>query len=489
MERMFLLFSVIAALIMHVDAFRAGVSRRIVASSRMRMAVAHQAQPESTSALFATAATPEKSSPRGSPLNTVKSFLCALKSKIVALYAAILSFISDKAAATKKMMGMGKSSAEKGATNTPTAPSMKISSKSTPSPSEKALQAARRYAADKLKEIDESIRSTTIKEAEETDVNAEPITISTETLKALEAEPYYDQSNIPMQTYKAKEPYVGKVVSVKRIVGAQATGETCDIVIDHKGKMPYWEGQSYGVIPPGINPKNNKPYTNRLYSIASSRYGDDMKGTTTTLCVRRATYWCPELKAEDPAKKGVCSNFLCDAKPGDSVSLTGPSGKVMLLPEKTPEADIIMVATGTGIAPYRSFWKRLFIENTPAAEAFKGQAWLFLGVANTDALLYDDELQMIKKKNPEQFRLDYALSREQTNKDGGKMYIQDKVEEYADEIFAKLDNGAHMYFCGLKGMMPGILAMLEKVATGKGLVWKEQLKEWKEKGQWHVEVY
>ena len=38
----------------------------------------------------------------------------------------------------------------------------------------------------------------------------------------------------------------------------------------------------------------------RLYSIASSRYGDDMTGQTTTLCVRRATYWCPELKADDP---------------------------------------------------------------------------------------------------------------------------------------------------------------------------------------------
>ena len=54
-----------------------------------------------------------------------------------------------------------------------------------------------------------------------------------------------------------------------------------------------------------------------------------------------------------------------------------------------------------------------------------------------------------------QFRLDYALSREQTNTRGGKMYIQDKVEEYADEVFDLLDNGAHIYFCGLKGMMPG----------------------------------
>lgn len=66
------------------------------------------------------------------------------------------------------------------------------------------------------------------------------------------------------------------MVSVERIVGTGATGEICHIVIDHMGKMPYWEGQSYGVIPPGINPKNGKPFTNRLYSIASTRYGDDM---------------------------------------------------------------------------------------------------------------------------------------------------------------------------------------------------------------------
>lgn len=305
----------------------------------------------------------------------------------------------------------------------------------------------------------------------------------------LEAEPYWDNSNMPMLTYKAASPYIAKIISVTKIVGPQATGETFDVVIDHQGKVPYWEGQSLGVIPPGTNPKNGKPYTNRLYSIASTRYGDNMKGTTATLCVRRATYFDPELGRDDPAKKGVCSNFLCDAKPGDEVMLTGPTGKVMLLPEKNPNADIIMVATGTGIAPYRAFIRRLFVEDTPARKAFKGQAWLFLGVANSDALLYDADWQKIKAANPTQFRLDYALSREQTNKSGGKMYIQDKVEEYADEIFAKMEAGAHMYFCGLKGMMPGILEMLERVSVSKGIVWADKLKHWKEEGQWHVEVY
>jgi ferredoxin--NADP+ reductase len=305
----------------------------------------------------------------------------------------------------------------------------------------------------------------------------------------LEADPYWDQTNIPLNTYKNKAPFVSKVISVKRIVGPQATGETCHIIMNHGGKMPYWEGQSYGVIPPGINPKNGKPNTVRLYSIASSRYGDDMTGTTTSLCVRRATYWCPELKADDPAKKGVCSNFLCDAKPGDELMLTGPSGKVMLIPEKDPNVDLIMVATGTGIAPYRSFIRRLFVEKTPYGEVYKGLAWLFLGVANADALLYDDEWQEVLKMYPKNFKVDYALSREQKNVDGGKMYIQDKVKEYADEVFTRMDNGAHMYFCGLKGMMPGITEMLEEVSSKKGLVWEDKLKEWKEKGQWHVEVY
>jgi len=79
-----------------------------------------------------------------------------------------------------------------------------------------------------------------------------------------------------------------------------------------------------------------------------------------------------------------------------------------------------------------------------------GVAWLFLGVANSDSLLYDDEFQEFKKKYPNNFRVDYALSREQNNKSGGKMYIQDKLEEYSDEIFARLDKGGHIYFCGLK---------------------------------------
>ena len=39
------------------------------------------------------------------------------------------------------------------------------------------------------------------------------------------------------------------------------------------------------------------------------------------------------------ARQGVCSNFLCDAKPGDALTITGPTGKVMLMPEVDPTAE------------------------------------------------------------------------------------------------------------------------------------------------------
>ncbi|GJN23111.1 hypothetical protein PR202_gb10730 [Eleusine coracana subsp. coracana] len=304
----------------------------------------------------------------------------------------------------------------------------------------------------------------------------------------------------PLNTYKPKEPYTATIVSVERLVGPKAPGETCHVVIDHGGNVPYWEGQSYGdssyvdfntdlLLEPGENPKKpGAPHNVRLYSIASTRYGDNFDGKTASLCVRRAVYYDPETGKEDPSKNGVCSNFLCNSKPGDKIQLTGPSGKIMLLPEDNPNATHIMIATGTGVAPFRGYLRRLFMEDVPNYK-FGGLAWLFLGVANSDSLLYDEEFTNYLKQYPDNFRYDKALSREQKNRNGGKMYVQDKIEEYSDEIFKLLDGGAHIYFCGLKGMMPGIQDTLKKVAEQRGESWDQKLSQLKKNKQWHVEVY
>jgi ferredoxin--NADP+ reductase len=55
------------------------------------------------------------------------------------------------------------------------------------------------------------------------------------------------------------------------------------------------------------------------------------------------------------------------------------------------------------------------------------------------------------------------------------------------------EKGAVIYFCGLKGMMPGILEALEKSAQEKRGMnasdWKAFVQQLKANGQWHVEVY
>ena len=205
------------------------------------------------------------------------------------------------------------------------------------------------------------------------------------------------------------------------------------------------------------------------------------------MCVRRAEYTDPTTGIVDASKKGVCSNFLCDAIPGSVVEVAGPVGKTMVLPDD-PTTDIIMVATGTGIAPFRAFLHRLFMEETVARHQFQGRAWLVLGVPTTGGLLYPEEFGAMTASSPS-LEVTYAISREMTNREGGKLYVQDVLKERADDLMERLDNGAHIYFCGLKGMMPGILDALENVANQRGLDWSTKLKEYKDNHQWHVEVY
>ena len=299
---------------------------------------------------------------------------------------------------------------------------------------------------------------------------------------------FLEYPQTPASKFKPTQPLESTVMSVKRAIGPDAPGEICHIALQTGGRLPYVEGQSIGVLPPGIDAKTGKPHQQRLYSIASSRYGDDGGGTSVSLCVRRAVYVDPETGLEDPSKKGVCSNFLCDSKPGASVKITGAVGKGMLLPDDD-EADIIMVATGTGVAPFRGFIQRLFVERTPAAAAFEGRAWLLFGGPTSDSVLYPELWEQAAANKPGQFELTLAISREQATADGRKMYVQDRLTERADELFERLAGGAHLYLCGLKGMQPGIEAALEAAAVARGLDFKTWLKALRKEKRYHVEVY
>lgn len=292
--------------------------------------------------------------------------------------------------------------------------------------------------------------------------------------------------NLPLNFSKPQAPAKATVLGRAKLITDDAPGDIEHVILKLPTGFHYVEGQSLSVIPPGVDPKNGRKNKPRLYSIASTRYGDLLDGNTISLCVRRAEFIDPD-GTKDPAKQGVCSNFLCDVKAGDEVDVAGPVGKTMLLPED-PDKDIIMIATGTGIAPFRGFLHRLFMENTLAKHRFGGNAWLVLGVPVSGGLLYKEEFDCMQRTSS-QLRIDYAISREMTNSDGGKLYVQHVIAQNGKELFDRLDAGAHVYFCGLKGMMPNILDTLEQVAESQGCVWSEKLSELKKNNQWHVEVY
>ncbi|MEM1309168.1 MAG: ferredoxin-NADP reductase [Cyanobacteria bacterium P01_H01_bin.153] len=298
-----------------------------------------------------------------------------------------------------------------------------------------------------------------------------------------------EKPKIPVNLYKPKAPFIGKVISNEPLVDEGGSGIVQHIKIDLSGgDYHYIEGQSAGIIPEGTDEKG-KPHKIRLYSIASTRHGDDMNEKTVSLCVRELEYQHPET---GETVYGVCSSYLCHLEPGADVKVTGPVGKEMLLPDDE-DANVIMLATGTGIAPFRAYLWRMFKDEERQANpeyAFKGKAWLIFGVPYTANILYKEELEALQEAYPDNFELTYAISREQKNAEGGKMYIQSRVAEHAARIWEMMqDPKTHTYMCGLQGMEDGIDAAMSAEAEKNGAKWEDFRKQMKKEGRWHVETY
>lgn len=294
-------------------------------------------------------------------------------------------------------------------------------------------------------------------------------------------------ADVPVNLYKPKDPFIGTVTTNYSLLAEGAIGRVNHITFDLAGgHLHYVEGQSIGIIPDGVDAAG-KPHKLRLYSIASTRHGDDCNDNTVSLCVRQLQY-----EKDGETINGVCSTFLCDIEPGAKVKITGPVGKEMLLPADE-EANVIMLATGTGIAPMRAYLRRMFDPQERAKNPeyqFRGKAWLFMGVPTTPNLLYEDDFQSYLSAYPDNFRYTKAISREEKNASGGRMYIQDRVLEHADEIFALIENPkTHVYMCGLKGMEPGIDEAMTAAASAKGLDWAALRPSLKKQERWHVETY
>lgn len=322
-----------------------------------------------------------------------------------------------------------------------------------------------------------------------TAIVASPAQAETTVKPMTQATPKATKDSVPVNLYKPKAPFMGKVMSNEPLVEEGGSGIVQHITFDLSGgNLHYLEGQSIGIIPAGTDDKG-KPHKLRLYSIASTRHGDRMDDKTVSLCVRQLEYKHPETSE---TVYGVCSSYLCHIEPESEVMITGPVGKEMLLPDD-PNATVIMLATGTGIAPFRAYLWRMFKAEEQKANPdykFKGLAWLIFGVPYTPNILYKEELEAIEAEYPDNFRMTYAISREQQNPEGGRMYIQHRVAEHAAELWDLMQKpNTHTYMCGLKGMEDGIDEALAVQATKHGKDWTEFRKQMKKEHRWHVETY
>jgi len=96
-------------------------------------------------------------------------------------------------------------------------------------------------------------------------------------------------ADVPVNIYRPKTPYEGTVVENYSLLKEGAIGRVNHITFDLKDSDPflnYVEGQSIGIMPAGED-ANGKPHKLRLYSIASTRHGDNFNGNTVSLCVRQ----------------------------------------------------------------------------------------------------------------------------------------------------------------------------------------------------------
>jgi sulfite reductase (NADPH) flavoprotein alpha-component len=118
-----------------------------------------------------------------------------------------------------------------------------------------------------------------------------------------------------------------------------------------------------------------------------------------------------------------------------------------------------MIGAGTGIAPFRAFVAER------EAQGATGRNWLVFGDRSFELdFLYQTEW-LSWRKNRMLTRIDVAFSRDQ----GHKIYVQHRLAEHGAELWAWLQDGAHLYVCGdATRMAPDVEAALLGVVRQHG---------------------
>lgn len=206
----------------------------------------------------------------------------------------------------------------------------------------------------------------------------------------------------------------------------------------------------------------------RAYSLASSPTAGELE-----ICVRRVP-------------GGRLSPRLCEElSPGDEVTVRGPRGDLVL--DEPSDRDLVFLATGTGVAPFKGMIDYLF-ETGQGPDETDRDVWLFLGAAWEDDLPYREAFREYAERDG--FHFVPCLSREPylSQWSGERDYVQHALLKHVDGsavtdplghrletwlgrdpdsgIDARIDPGnAEVYACGLNAMVHSLTVAAESVGV------------------------
>jgi len=183
----------------------------------------------------------------------------------------------------------------------------------------------------------------------------------------------------------------------------------------------------------------------RAYSIASP----PAEGNSFALCLNRV-------------QDGYMSNFLCDMKEGEELACQGPFGDFILRP---PLRDTIFIATGTGIAPFRSMLHWLLAD--PGRHQHK-RLWLLFGSRTEKDIYYHGEFLQLAARH-ENFLYLPTLSRAAAEWQGLRGYVQEHVPRI---VQGRSD--MHAYVCGLEKMIKANRELLKSLGWDRKAILYEK---------------
>jgi ferredoxin--NADP+ reductase len=284
-----------------------------------------------------------------------------------------------------------------------------------------------------------------------------------------------------LEDYDTEARFEATVLSSERITSEATDVEVRELTLEVRNRgFDFTLGQSVGVLAPG-NRAFGQEHHFRLYSVADLPERGSKGFPRIKIAVRRASYIDKYSGEEYP---GVASNYLCDRRPGDEITMSGPYGLAFEVPEEM-DADLILIGTGTGIAPFRAFVKHLY-KNVPE---WRGTITLFYGARSGLELLYmnDERDDFAQYYDEETFQAFKALSPRPAWAE--PIDWEGALKERGEELWRLLGQpNTYVYVAGLEKMRAELDDALSRIA-GSEAKWARRRAELVAGGRWVELLY